>query len=133
MIRTVPGGNDCAGGCAGWAWLVGDVPAAGCPSSDRPRNSAAAPRTRISSRDPRTIRPDRLPVGRSSSITSAGGGTGRTGGASSGEDCTATPGPAAVATSDHVDPFHHRTSPAVPSGSGYHPGGGGDCPAPVTG
>ena len=63
-----------------------------------------------------------------------GGGTagsaGRAGGASTGEDWTATPGPAGVATSDQLTPFHQRTMPAAPSGSGYHPGAG--CAGPVT-
>jgi hypothetical protein len=35
-----------------------------------------------------------------------------------------TPGPAGVATSDQLAPFHQRTMPGVPSGSGYQPGAG---------
>src|SRR3954451_11171683 len=44
------------------------------------------------------------------------------GGASTGERCTATPGPAGVVTSDQRSPSHQRTRPESPSGSGYQPG-----------
>ena len=37
---------------------------------------------------------------------------------------TDTPGPAGVVTSDQEIPFHQRTVPGAPSGSGYQPGGG---------
>jgi hypothetical protein len=33
-----------------------------------------------------------------------------------------------VVTSDHPAPFHQRTIPGAPSGSGYHPGGALDVP-----
>ena len=38
---------------------------------------------------------------------------------------TATPGPTGVVTSDQDTPFHQRTVPGAPSGSGYQPGGDG--------
>ena len=55
----------------------------------------------------------------------AGGGTPGDGGRAAypGGCCTVTPGPAGVATSDQLIPFHHRTRPGAPSGSGYQPGG----------
>jgi hypothetical protein len=37
-----------------------------------------------------------------------------------------------VVTSAQADPLHHRTWPGVPSGSGYHPGGGPGGLCPVT-
>src|SRR3954453_13506216 len=78
-----------------------------------------------------TTQPDRRPP--SDGDSSDGSGTGiRAGGARTGEDWTSTPGPAAVATSDQDFPFHHRTRPDVPSGSGYQPGGGAGWPGPVT-
>jgi hypothetical protein len=53
-------------------------------------------------------------------------------GARTGECCTATPGPAGVVTSDQLIPFHQRTCPGAPSGSGYQPGGGALSPGPLT-
>ena len=38
------------------------------------------------------------------------------GGASTGERCTVTPGPAGVVTSDQLTPFHQRAWPGAPSG-----------------
>src|SRR5215217_5582737 len=115
MIRTVPGGNAPCGGPLG-ASSVGKGSAICCASPDRPTSKAVAPTTRTSSSAPRTIHPRRPPVPPSSLISSSCGGAGGTGGSSSGEDWTATPGPAGVATSDQDDPFHQRTSPAAPSG-----------------
>ena len=66
-------------------------------------------------------------------VSGSGWNSGSAGrGASSGDVRTATPGPAGVATSDHPAPFHHRTRPGAPSGSGYQPGGGAGCPGPLT-
>src|SRR5687768_1574589 len=126
MIRTVPGANvGPAGGCGpdegddGVA--TGSPPPPDCPTtSPMPTTSTS---TSTSSEMP-TIQPvrPRSPEDR----ISVGGSTGVTGrvGASTGENCTATPGPAGVATSDQAVPLHHRTIPADPSGSGYQPGGG---------
>src|SRR5688572_17477169 len=129
MIRTVPGGNVGPAGGGGWA-IVGS--AAGVPPlPDRPtRRPAPTTRTRTSS-EIATTQPARSPpLGAGSGWT--GKGAGRGGGASRGDARTETPGPAGVATSDQLRPFHHRTRPGAPSGSGYQPGGGAGCPGPVT-
>jgi hypothetical protein len=132
MIRTVPGGK----GCASWgsgspgAW-VGDSCATGPSESALLRNNAAAPTATMTSRAASTIQTDRLPPAAAGSGTGPHSRSGGRSGASSGEDWTATPGPAGVATSDQLMPFHHRTSPGAPSGSGYQPGGGVS-PGPVT-
>src|SRR3954470_23692637 len=131
-IRTVPGGNvGPAGGACSGAEAV--APAAGVASFELPRKSAGpTTATRTSSEIP-TIQGVRLPVVGTSCDhgVSRTGSVVRTGCARTGEDCTATPGPAGVATSDQPAPSHHRTIPDVPSGSGYHPGAGGG--GPVTG
>src|SRR5688572_15956525 len=133
MIRTVPGANvGPAGGCG---TDEEDGVATGFPlPPDRPMTTPMpTTSTRTSSEMP-TIQPVRLRLGSRSpdDRNSVGAAGGRVGGASTGEDWTATPGPAGVATSDQDVPLHHRTIPAVPSGSGYQPGGGAGCAGPVT-
>src|SRR4051795_2933682 len=131
MIRTVPGGNVGPAGGSGWAVGAGDSATAWSSVPDRPRKSAA-PTTATSTSSARpTTQPVRRPPSDGGSPGDSGAGTGA-GGARTGEDRTATPGPAGVATSDHAAPSHHRTSPGVPSGSGYQPGGGAGWPGPVT-
>src|SRR6185503_13205178 len=117
-IRTVPGGKvGSAGGC-GWGCtgVVTAVPASGVASDERPRNSAAPTTATSTSSEIPTTHGVRLPA-----LCAAGAGNGAgagTGGASTGEDWTATPGPAGVARSDQLIPFHQRTMPSDPSGSG---------------
>src|SRR5215217_2236286 len=131
MIRTVPGGNAGPAGGEGCTVGAGDS-ATGSSVLERPRKTAApTTATRMSRAMPMTL-PDRRPPSPDSSSGGAGTATG-SGGARTGEYWTATPGPDAVATSDHDAPFHQRTRPGAPSGSGYQPGGGADWPGPVTG
>src|SRR5688572_20910644 len=130
MIRTVPGAKvGPAGGCG---TDEDDGVATGSPPPpDRPTTTPMPTTSTRTSNEMPTIQPVRLrsPDDR----ISASGAGGRTGGARTGDDWTATPGPAGVATSDHEVPLHHRTMPAAPSGSGYQPGGGGaGCAGPVT-
>src|SRR4051812_40705201 len=127
MIRRVPGGNV---GPASGCWADGMVGSVGVALPDFPARSVApTTATRTSSESP-MIQGVRLAV-----LRGAGGWNegvaGGTGGDRTGELCTVTPGPAGVATSDQLTPFHHRTIPDAPSGSGYHPGAG--CAGPVTG
>src|SRR4051794_7099310 len=113
-IRSVPGGNVGPAGGPGCDEATGS--ATGVSLSDRPAKSAA-PTTAISTRSerPRThgVRL-RLPSSCPSDGTDSTDGPG--GGSSTGEDCTATPGPVGVATSDQLTPFHHRTIDGSPSG-----------------
>src|SRR3954463_3407091 len=122
MIRIVPGANVEPAGGSGPDETAGS--ATGGSLSERPRKRAAPTTATRTSSETTRIQGVRFPV-----PGAAGGGTtnvpGRAGGARTGEDCTATPGPAGVATSDHVLPFHQRTIEGAPSGSGYHPGAGG--------
>src|SRR4051794_23870907 len=136
MIRTVPGGKVGRAGGGGWVDGVGDC--AMNPSSvpGRPmRTAAPTTATRTSSAIPMTQPgPGPPPADDSSGGRGPGRGSGSgAGGARTGEDRTATPGPAGVATSDQAAPFHQRTSPGVPSGSAYQPGGGAGGPGAVTG
>src|SRR4051812_19356518 len=127
-IRTVPGGNvGPAGGACSVAGAV--APAAGVASFELPRNSAVPTTATSTSNEMPTIQGVRAGGSWDHAVSGTGAGE-RTGGVRTGEDCTATPGPARVATSDQPTPSHHRTTPAVPSGSGYHPGAG--CAGPVT-
>ena len=127
MIRTVPGGNLGPGGGSGCDDAVsGD--ATGDSLLYRPRKSAAPTTATSTSREMPTIHGMRLPL--PGGVGGSNGAVVGTGGARTGEDCTATPGPTGVATSDQLLPLHHRTIPAAPSGSGYHPGAG--CAGPVT-
>src|SRR3954447_24610620 len=141
MMRTVPGGNvgraGADGNGDGCAADDADGAAAAPSPPDRPVSSAAKTATITSAESP-TSHPTREPLGgRPPDGAASGGGAGSgadgpgTGGARKGEACTATPGAARVVRSDQPAPFHHRTIPGAPSGSGYHPGGGG-CPGPVT-
>ena len=91
--------------------------------SERPTKSAAPTTATSTSSERPSTHGVRLPA-----PSCAGGGTGSTdgpaGGTRTGDDCTTTPGPVGVATSDQLTPFHHRTMDGAPSGSGYHPGAG---------
>src|SRR3954463_6935648 len=129
-IRTVPGGKVGSTGTWGWGCSgVGTVvAAAGLPSEARPTNMAAPTTATSTSREMPRIHGGRPPGASGAGNGNASGG--RVGGASTGDDCTATPGPAGVATSDQLTPFHQRTMPSAPSGSGYQPGAG--CAGPVT-
>src|SRR5215207_3365618 len=131
MIRTVPGGNvDPAGGPGSTGPAVASASDVELPELPR-RNAAPTTATsaisEIATTQPVLLRPP---------VTGAGGGTAggtsREGPASTGEVWTATPGPAGVATSDQLTPFHQRTMPGAPSGSGYQPGVGAGWPGPVT-
>src|SRR5690242_14298389 len=98
MIRRVPGGKvgPAGGGCADGT--VG--PATGVAWPALPRKRAAPTTATSTSRETPTIHEVRLLpdlVGGGNS-----GAARRTGGARTGEDCTATPGPAGVATSDQL-------------------------------
>src|SRR3954447_932884 len=131
MIRTVPGANVGPAGGAGTA-DGGEPAAVPFPSAPRPTSSAATTATTR----PRTDRPItqalRPPPPVTGPPASTSGGLTGSGGARSGDDCTVTPGPAGVATSDQLAPFHQRACPGAPSGSGYQPGGGAVGPDPVT-
>src|SRR3712207_2190618 len=128
MIRTVPGGNS---GPAGGSCADDDGASATGSESGRPRNTAATTTaTSTSSETPTTQAVRAPPVPLDGSSAGGTGDGGRDGGARTGEDWTATPGPDGMATSDQVRPFYQRTSPGVPSGSGYQPGAG--CSGPVT-
>src|SRR5947209_19596061 len=119
MISVVPGakvGPD--GPAVGAGWAIGGGPEERPTSSPTPSSAA---RTTTTSAHTQPRRP--LVRGSGGGSCSNGGGIGG-GGASTGERCTATPGPAGVATSDQPAPFHQRTIPGVPSGSGYQPGAG---------
>src|SRR3954454_13674856 len=141
MMRTVPGGNVGRAGADGPGDGCADHDAdsaAAQPSPPDRRVSSAAKTATITSAERPSSHPTREPLGaRPPNGGSSGGGAGSgadgpgTGGARNGEACTATPGAARVVRSDQPSPFHHRTVPGAPSGSGYHPGGGG-CPGPVT-
>src|SRR4051812_26887166 len=131
MIRTVPGGKVGPAGGSGCADGAGDTAVVRSSAPDRPRKSAVPTTATSTSSAMPTTRPDGRPP--SDGDSSGGSGAGiRAGGARTGEDWTSTPGPAAVATSDQDSPFHHRTRPDVPSGSGYQPGSGAGRPGPVT-
>src|SRR3954463_12068958 len=84
------------------------------PSPERPTNTPTTTTTATSTSAPVAhAQPNRrrgAPGGRD-----AGAEGGAAGGVRTGERCTATPGPAGVATSDHPLPLHHRTMPAAPS------------------
>src|SRR5690242_7329219 len=125
MIRVVPGANVGPDGTAG---EVTTGSAVGVVASSDPLTSAITRTTTSATTDSATTRP--LGNGRSgrsgeASVpeddVAAGCGAG---GASTGERCTVTPGPAGVVTSDQLTPFHQRTWPGAPSGSGYQPGAG---------
>src|SRR3954468_4591242 len=112
MIRTVPDGNVAPVGAGAGADAP---PGPATASSSVPLPATTRPITTTSTRasTPRpTIQPVRPPL--------PGGAAGGT----AGEDVrgwwaagcwTATPGPAGVATSDQLTPFHQRTRPGVPS------------------
>src|SRR3954463_6688537 len=121
-IRSVPGGKvgPAGGGCpvAG----AGASAAGGAPP-ELPRNRAAPTTAMSTSSEIPTIHGVRAAGSCDHGAWGTGSGE-RTGGVSTGEDCTATPGPAGVATSAQPVPSHQRTTPDVPSGSGYHPGAG---------
>src|SRR4051794_4651527 len=130
MIRTVPGANvgpdgTEPDGTGGSATVV--------ESFDFPTRTPTT-RTTISAT---TDRPTTRPAGKERGFD--GGGTAREtdrsaggGGARTGDRWTATPGPAGVVTSDQAAPFHQRTKPGAPSGSGYQPGAGGVFPGSLT-
>src|SRR3954467_14431918 len=138
MMRTVPGGNvgraGADGNGDGCAAEDADG-AAAAPSAPDPPVSSAAKTATITSAESPTSHPTRDPLGaRPPDGGASGGGAGSgadgpgagadgpgTGGARNGEACTATPGAARVVRSDQPSPFHHRTVPGAPSGSGYHP------------
>src|SRR4051794_33694760 len=128
-IRSVPGGKvgPAGGGCP----VAGAVAsAAGVAPPELPRNRAAPTTATSTSSEIPTIHGVRAGGACDHGPWGTGPG-GRPGGVRPRDDCTATPGPAGVATSDQLVPSHHRTTPDVPSGSGYHPGAGGG--GPVTG
>src|SRR4051794_15814487 len=125
MIRVVPGAKV---GPLGAEELGTDGSAVGVVASSDPLTSAITRTTTNATTDSATTRP----VG-----NGRGGRSGEArvplddvvpccgaGGASTGERCTATPGPAGVVTSDQRPPSHQRTRPGAPSGSGYQPGAG---------
>ena len=120
MIRTVPGGKvGPAGGCGtddgddGGRDGVPSPP--DCPTTSADADDEHQDEQRDAhdpARSGRRSPDDRISVGGSAA---AGG---RAGGASTGEDWTATPGPAGVATSDQAVPLHQRTIPADAVGVG---------------
>src|SRR3954454_15322344 len=124
MIRVVPGANVGPEG-------TGEPDTGGSAivaASSRPLTSAITRTTTSATTDSATTAPvGKRRAGRSGEANVplddvvAGCGVG---GASTAERCTATPGPAGVVTSDQLTPFHQRTYPGVPSGSGYQPGAG---------
>src|ERR671916_1669151 len=129
-ILIVPGGK---------ADSLGGGSAAGPASSSGPLGRPTRKPMRTTSTSPRTDSPTTHPVRRGGRVRSGGGvcagassaavgcaGAGTAG--CVGGACTATPGPTGVVTSDQPAPFHQRTIPGVPSGSGYHPGGALDVP-----
>src|SRR5688500_11735400 len=123
-MRTVPGGNVgppgdavAEGGAVHWAVLS--------PEPEPPTSSAATTATTSPSTASPTTQAVRGPEpGDGASAAGIVAGVDGGDGASNGDVWTATPGPAGVVTSAHADPPHHRTWPGLPSGSGYHPGGG---------
>src|SRR3954466_10240044 len=143
VIRTVPGGKVLVG------WLVGSATRASPPGSEplRPRPIATTSSTRTTPSTPSPMssgrRRDRrgrtgspVPVsaappdspahrgGGAPQDSQPDGGSGARGAGDSNERPTLTPGPAGVVTSDQAEPFHQRTVPGAPSGSGYQPGTG---------
>src|SRR3954447_1082155 len=131
VIRTVPGGKVLVG------WLVGSAPRASPRGSEplRPRPIATTSSTRTTPSTPSPMssgrRRDRWgrtgsqgPLSAAPQASRADGGSGVRGAGDSNERPTLTPGPAGVVTSDHAEPFHQRTVPGAPSGSGYQPGTG---------
>src|SRR6478609_8490898 len=132
MIRTVPGAKfePVGGVIEGSAPLsTGDsalpVPPPPTPVTRATTTVTTSARTAIPTNSGVRLRPAGA-ASRSSAGGSAGGGGDR-----AGEDRTTTPGPAGVATSDQPTPFHQRTIPGAPSGSGYHPGCAGPVIAPA--
>src|SRR3954447_25769042 len=124
-MRVVPGAKVGPDGCADDG---SEGSAVGVVASSRPLTRAITRTTTSATTDSATT----SPVGKG-----RGGRSGEArvplddvpadrgaGGASTGERCTATPGPAGVVTSDHRSPSHQRTWPDAPSGSGYQPGTG---------
>src|SRR5690349_6296338 len=113
VIRTVPDGNV---GPAGGGLPVVASGGSVITSSPLPATRNPISTTRTRARTPRTtaspVRPPE-PGG-------VGGGTaGSTVRGLYPAGCwTCTPGPAGVATSDQLTPFHQRTRPGAPSGSG---------------
>src|SRR3712207_2778928 len=100
MIRTVPGANVGPDGIG--ASEVEDVDAAGVPLVPALPTSRPAPTTSTStSSEIPMIQPVLLEPADSRISGSPVGMGGRSGGASTGEERTATPGPAGVVTSDH--------------------------------
>src|SRR5690348_13845711 len=125
MICTVPGGNvgPVGVGVAGDSAVVGGL-------DERPTTSPMTTRTATTPATTAHTHRGRLRRGDGSEARDPvdvrlGGG----GGARTGDDCTMTPGPAGVATSDQLTPFHQRTMPGAPSGSGYQPGAGAGPPS----
>ena len=122
MIRTVPGGNVGPGGRQRHADDDG-ASATGSASPGRPEEQRGDDdgdeHEQRRARRPSAVR------GAAAGGGSSAGGTGAGAGGRRSQDrrrCTATPGPAGVATSDQPTPFHQRTSPGVAVGVGVPAG-----------
>src|SRR3954471_19222112 len=136
-IRTVPGGKVLVGCAAEFAAGT----RASSPEPPLPSTIATSSSTRTTPSVPSPMSSERRrgrrgrPGARapSSGVPHASqpdGATGSGGGGGSNERPTLTPGPAGVVTSEQVLPFHQRTMPSAPSGSGYQPGAGGCADVP---
>src|SRR4051812_28162202 len=129
-MRTVPGGNVLVG------WLVGSATRGPSPGSELlPSTTATSSHSRTTPRAPpprssgrRREARDRagchVPVSGVPQASQSDGGRGARGAGDSKDLPTEPPGPAGVVTSDQAAPFHQRTPPGAPSGSGYQPGSG---------
>src|SRR5690348_7265345 len=123
MIRTVPGEKVGPDGPADP--LAG--PAAGNGAGELLPDRATTRPTTTSTTAARTAIPTTRACrlrGGEAKVSGADDADSGSGGASTGECWTATPGPAGVIRSDQPAPVHQRTCPGAPSGSGYQPGGG---------
>src|SRR5215218_5377315 len=119
MICTVPGAKVGSAGRGSGAGTAGDGSATVGVSPEPPKTSPAPIATTRASTESPTIHAVRWPPPSGAGSSIGGTGTSERGsGAVTGAERTTTPGPAGVATSDQVTPFHHRTRPGAPSGSG---------------
>src|SRR4051812_25850809 len=116
VIRTVPDGK--VGPAGGSTVVTGG----GSAMTSSPESATRKPISTTSTRAS-TPRMTASPVRPPGPDGAGGGTTGSTGRGVYPTGCwTFTPGPAGVATSDQLTPFHQRTRPGAPSGSGYQPG-----------
>src|SRR4051794_37087956 len=130
VIRTVPGGKVLVG------WLVGSATGASPVAEPlRPRPIATSSRTNTTPSTPSPMNSGRrrdhrgrtgsqVPSSAGPQASHAAGGSGARGAGASNDRPMLPPGPAGVVTSDQAEPFHQRTVPGAPSGSGYQPGAG---------